>query len=97
MAARSSIASVILCPMRRRGYIAAPDQQKNSANYRYSPRVYELGPRGKIELLASGGTPTDWREARQFWHQLMIADIIMSFEIACKERGLRFRHRQPGQ
>src|SRR5476649_1591112 len=59
----------------------------------YSPRVYELAAKGKIELLASGGTATDWHEARQFWHQLMVADIVMSFEIACKERGLRFRHR----
>jgi hypothetical protein len=79
--------------LRRRGYIAAPDQQKNSANYRYSPRVYELASKGKIELLASGTKPADWRGERQFWHQLMVADIVMSFEIACKERGLRFKHR----
>lgn len=79
--------------LRRRGFIAAPDQQKNSANYRYSPRVYELAAKGKIELLAHGTTPAQWRESRQFWHQLMVADIVMSFEIACKERGLRFRHR----
>ena len=82
-----------LGPLRRRGYIAAPEQQKDSANYRYSPRVYELAPKGKVELLASGGTPTGWRESRQFWHQLMIADIVMSFEIACRQRGLHFRHR----
>lgn len=82
-----------LGPLRRRGYIATPDQQKDSANYRYTPRVYELAPKGKIELLASGGTPTDWPQSRQFWHQLMIADIVMSLEIACKERGLHFRHR----
>jgi hypothetical protein len=82
-----------LGPLRRCGYIAAPDQQKNSANYRYSPRVYELASKGKIELLANGTTPINWRGSRQFWHQLMVADIVMSFEIACKERGLHFRHR----
>jgi hypothetical protein len=82
-----------LGPLRRRGYIATPEQQKNSANYRYSPRVYELASKGKVELLANGTTPANWRESRQFWHQLMVADIVMSFEIACKERGLRFKHR----
>jgi hypothetical protein len=28
-----------LGPLRRSGHINAPEQQKNSANYRYSPRV----------------------------------------------------------
>src|ERR1700692_2667158 len=69
-----------LGPLRGRGYIAMPDQQKDSPNYRYSARVYELTPKGKIELRANGGPPTDWRQSRQFWHQLMIADIVMSFE-----------------
>jgi hypothetical protein len=46
-----------LGPLHRRGYIAAPDQQKNSANYRYSPRVYELAAKGKVELVANGTTP----------------------------------------
>src|SRR5450759_425231 len=41
-----------LGPLRRSGHIAAPDQQKNSANYRYSPRVYELASKDKMELLA---------------------------------------------
>src|SRR5665213_32468 len=65
-----------LGPLRRRGYIAAPEQQKNAANYRYSPRVYELAAKGKTELLANGTTPANWRESRQFWHQLMVADIV---------------------
>jgi hypothetical protein len=82
-----------LGPLRRRGLLALPKAQEDSKNYRYCPRVYELAPKGKIELLANGSSPTDWRESRQFWHRLMIADIVMSFEIACKERGLHFRHR----
>src|ERR1039457_807499 len=80
--------------LRRRGLLGAPDQQKDSANYRYSPRVYELTPKAKAELERVGHTPTKWIGERQFWHQLMVADILMSFEIACKERGLRFRHRK---
>jgi Replication-relaxation len=80
--------------LRRRGLLSAPEQQKNSANYRYTPRVYELSPKGKAALIASGITPIHWVGERQFWHQLMVADIVMSFEIACKSRGLRFRHRK---
>jgi hypothetical protein len=82
-----------LGPLRRKGFLSLPKAQEDSKSYRYSPRVYELAPKGKIELMANGSTPTAWRESRQFWHQLMIADIVMSFEIACKQRGLHFRHR----
>lgn len=82
-----------LGPLRRKGFLSLPKAQEDSKNYRYSARVYELASKGKVALLASGATPTNWRESRQFWHQLMIADIVMSFEIACKERGLRFKHR----
>jgi hypothetical protein len=80
--------------LRRRGFLSTPDQQKDAANYRYSPRVYELTPKGKAELLANGIAPTKWIGDRQFWHQLMVADIVMSFEIACERRGLTFRHRK---
>jgi hypothetical protein len=80
--------------LRRRGLLSTPEQQKSSANYRYTPRVYELSTKGKAALAASGITPTHWIGERQFWHQLMVADIVMSFEIACKARGLRFRHRK---
>jgi len=80
--------------LKRRGLLSAPEQQKGSANYRYTPRVYELSPKGKAALLASGITPTHWVGERQFWHQLMVADIVMSIEIACRKRGLRFRHRK---
>jgi hypothetical protein len=62
--------------------------------HEYTPRVYELSPKGKAALIASGITPIHWVGERQFWHQLMVADIVMSFEIACKSRGLRFRHRK---
>jgi hypothetical protein len=80
--------------LRRRGLLSAPAQQKDSANYRYAPRIYELSPKGKAALIASGITPIRWIGDRHFWHQLMVADIVMSFEIACKKRGLAFRHRK---
>ena len=75
--------------LRRAGLLAAPDQQKDSANYRYSPRVYELTEKSKALLTRA----TAWSGAGGFWHQLMVSDIVLLFEIACKERGLTFRHR----
>src|ERR1700737_4134517 len=83
-----------LGPLAKDGYLRRPDQQKDSANYRYSSRIYELGPRGRVELLQQGVVPTIWKGERQFWHQLMIADIVLSIEIACQARGFRFRHRR---
>lgn len=80
--------------LKRQGLLSTPVQQKDSANYRYTPRVYELSSKGKAALGAHGITPTHWVGERQFWHQLMVADIVMSIEIACKKRGLRFRHRK---
>jgi hypothetical protein len=82
-----------LGPLTKQGYLARPEQQKDSANYRYSSRVYELTARGKAELAKTGHEPTAWKGDRQFWHQLMVADIVLSIEIACRSRGLRFRHR----
>jgi hypothetical protein len=76
------------------GYLRRPPQQKDSAGYRYSARVYELALRGKVELLKHGVEPETWKGERQFWHQLMVADIVLSIEIACRSRGLRFRHRR---
>src|ERR1700691_636231 len=52
--------------LRRRGLLSAPEQQKNSANYRYTPRVYELSAKGKAALIANGITPIQWVGQRQF-------------------------------
>lgn len=70
-----------------RGLLAKPIQQKDSGNYRYSPSIYELTDKSK-KLLDK---PTKWNGERNFWHQLMVADIVLSFEIASKQRGLIFR------
>jgi hypothetical protein len=76
--------------MRRAGLVHLPERQKDSANYRYSPRVYELAPKALREL----SHPKKWEGDHDFWHRLMVTDIVLSFEIACKQRGLRFRHRR---
>ena len=79
--------------LRRSGLLSAPTQQKDSANYRYSPRVYELTSKSSAALSRCGTDLTKWKGDRNFWHQLMVGDIILSLEIACKKRNLRFRHR----
>lgn len=76
-----------------RGLLAKPVAQKKSKNYRYSPRVYELTDKSKAILEAHGVTPIKWDSTFDYFHRLMIADIVLSIEIACKKRGLRFRHR----
>ena len=43
--------------LRRKNLLAAPEQQKDSANYRYSPRVYELAPKGKAPSIIDSNSP----------------------------------------
>ena len=75
-------------------YLSEPEQQKRSGNYRYTPRIYELGPRGKQALLDEGIPLIDWNGgANEFWHQLMISDLVASVEIGCMWRGLPFKTR----
>jgi hypothetical protein len=75
-------------------YLSEPEQQKRSANYRYTPRVYELGPKGKDVLQECGVPLVEWNgSANEFWHQLMISDLVASVEINCQWRGLPFKTR----
>lgn len=75
-------------------YLREPEQQKRSANYRYTPRVYELGPRGKETLEELSLPLVEWSgSVNEFWHQLMISDLVASIEISCRWRGLPFKTR----
>jgi len=75
-------------------YLSEPEQQKRSANYRYTPRIYELGPKGKQVLQEYNIPLVEWKaSANEFWHQLMISDLVASVEISCKWRGLPFQTR----
>jgi hypothetical protein len=75
-------------------YLSEPEQQKRSANYRYTPRVYELGPKGKQALQEYNIPLVEWKASvNEFWHQLMISDLVASVEISCKWRGLPFQTR----
>ena len=80
-----------LMPLRKAGLVAQPTAQKDTMNYRYSPRVYELTDKSK-KLLAEYEPIVKWDSEHDFWHQLMIADIVFSIEMECARRGLRFRH-----
>jgi len=75
-------------------YLSEPEQQKRSANYRYTPRVYELGPKGKQVLQEFNIPLVEWKASvNEFWHQLMISDLVASVEISCKWHGLPFQTR----
>ena len=76
------------------GYLCEPEQQKQSSNYRYTSRHYGLGPKGEEELRERGTSIVQWSGSpKEYWHQLMISDVVASVEIACKARGLDFQHR----
>lgn len=68
-------------------YLHEPDFQQNSKNFRYTPRVYELGAKGRELIGAKEHPPV---KAHEGWHQLMINDILASLEVACMHRGLTF-------
>jgi hypothetical protein len=75
-------------------YLGEPEQQKRSANYRYTPRVYELAPKGRQALQEHGIPLIEWNgSVNEFWHQLMISDLVASVEIGCMWRGLPFTTR----
>lgn len=80
--------------LRKQGLLAAPIEQQDISNYSYSPRVYELTDKSKAVLKAEGIPVLKWTGGKHFFHRLMIADILLAIEIACKERGLTFRTQQ---
>src|SRR6266851_5369967 len=55
-------------------------------------RIYAKGLKADRALKAAGIEPIKHPDiGEQFWHQMLIDDIIMSFEIACRQQGLPFR------
>ena len=75
----------------KHGYLAKPEQQLQSYNARYSPRVYELTIKSRAVLQSHGVELRKWNGEQQFWHRLMIADIVSSFEMLAKMNGLEFK------
>jgi hypothetical protein len=55
-------------------------------------RIYGKGLKADRALKAAGIEPIKHPDiGEQFWHQMLIDDIVMSFEIACRQQGLSFR------
>lgn len=79
--------------LREHGYIYRPEQQNDSKMAFWANSIYALTDKGKDVLDEHGDRYINWTN-RQFWHQLMIAEIVCSFELACRERGLTFRTRR---
>lgn len=77
--------------LKKKGLLFCPEQQKMTANYRYTPRVYAVAPAGKVMLKKYGITPTDKLDLKNFWHQLMISDVVISFAVACKQKHIPFK------
>jgi len=77
--------------LHKAGYLARPDQQKQSWNARYAPRVYELTAKSRAVLHDLGIVPNTWSGSRQFWHQLMVSDLLISFETLARINALPFR------
>ena len=80
--------------LRNKGLLSKPRLQEDNKNYRSSSHIYELTPTAEKLLKQQGFNVTRWDNQKNFWHRLMIADIMLLVEIACKQRGLTFRHRQ---
>src|SRR5690348_15746865 len=75
-------------------YLREPERQKATAHYNNKPNIYELADKGKQALEERGISPTEWNSnPAEFWHQLMIGDVVASIEIACREKRFRFQHR----
>jgi hypothetical protein len=54
-------------------------------------RIYGKGLKADRALKAAGIEPIKHPDiGEQFWHQMLIDDIVMSFEIACRQQGLPF-------
>lgn len=55
-------------------------------------RIYSKGLKADRALRAVGIEPIKHPDiGEQFWHQMLIDDIVMSFEIAAKQAGLPFK------
>jgi Replication-relaxation len=55
-------------------------------------RIYAKGLKADRALKAAGIEPIKHPDiGEQFWHQMLIDDIVMSFEIACRQQGLPFK------
>jgi hypothetical protein len=77
----------------RAGILRKPRQQDDAYNARYSPWIYENGLQAEKALRERGHIPAKRQGDRQFWHQVMVSDIMLSVETWCRNTGRSFTHR----
>src|ERR1700693_2069410 len=67
-------------------YLARPHQQRECAAANYRPLIYELDERGARVLKERGLSFLLKTYHRNFAHELMVAEIMASFELGTRER-----------
>lgn len=82
------------------GYISRPEQQRQFANCRYMPAIYELSPAGERLLYDRNAEKADDSPLlkkgrlgayRNFAHAVMVADILASIELGIRrDPSLKF-------
>lgn len=85
---------VALTELRRAGLICRPEQQQEAWSEHSAFYIYSLAPKGKLMLLELGVIPMEWKAEHQLWHKVMVADIVTSFELIARKRGLSFKTQQ---
>lgn len=82
---------VMLQALRHDGYIHIPPDARDEtifAGKHYY--IYALTKKGKLAIA----TPDEWMpKMNNLWHQLMLSDILMSFELIARKRSLPFKQR----
>jgi hypothetical protein len=72
-------------------YLARPHQQRETADANYRHLIYELDERGSRVLKERGLSFPPKSYHRNFAHELMVAQIMVSFELGTRERtNVRF-------
>jgi Replication-relaxation len=67
-------------------YLARPHQQRQTADANYRPLIYELDERGSRVLKERGLSFLPKSYHRNFAHELMVSQIMASFELGTRER-----------
>jgi hypothetical protein len=67
-------------------YLARPHQQREAADANYRHMIYELDERGSRVLKERGLSFLPKSYHRNFAHELMVAQIMASFELGTRER-----------
>src|SRR6266851_1569429 len=71
-------------------FLIRPPQQRANANANHRPLIYELDERGARVLQERGFEYERTRSPASFAHELMVCQIMASFELGARATNLRF-------